>query len=81
MKHGRAAQISILSRLLDIVSLAWLTVAYAEPVSIAVTLGSVRRALADEEATALKEGTFIALHDQVSPSVLILAGLEMEELQ
>ena len=47
----------------------------------AITIGSVRCTLAEEEANALKNGTLISLHDEVSPSMLIMTGLELEELQ
>ncbi|KAH9906094.1 uncharacterized protein B0H18DRAFT_1132035 [Fomitopsis serialis] len=46
-----------------------------------VTLASIRRTLAEEESTAINNGTFTMLHDTVSPSVLIIAGLEIEDLQ
>ena len=54
---------------------------YCANLYTAITIGSVRRTLAEEEAGALKNGTLISLHDEVSPSVLIMTGLELEELQ
>ena len=37
--------------------------------------------LAEEDARQLAQGIQISLHDDVSPSMLIFQGLELEELQ
>ncbi|KAH9829181.1 uncharacterized protein C8Q71DRAFT_799831 [Rhodofomes roseus] len=46
-----------------------------------ITLAAVRRELAEEEATSIADGSLVILHDKVSPSTLITAGLELEEAQ
>ncbi|EPS93480.1 hypothetical protein FOMPIDRAFT_39266, partial [Fomitopsis schrenkii] len=46
------------------------------------TLASVRRALAEEDAAAIEANELThRLHDEVTPSVMILAGIEVEEAQ
>ena len=45
-------------------------------------VAAVRRALAEEDAAARADSRSIALlHEDVSPSMLIISGLEIEELQ
>ncbi|GBE85898.1 hypothetical protein SCP_0804220 [Sparassis crispa] len=46
-----------------------------------VTLAGVRLQLAEEEATNLSEGRHIAVHEQVSASMMINNGLDLEEQQ
>lgn len=41
----------------------------------------VRLRLAEEDATSLSRGETVALHDDVSPSMLICQGLQFEDLQ
>ena len=48
---------------------------------IAISLASVRLSLAEEESAAIEAGDLVLLHGDVSPSMLIIAGLEIEELQ
>ncbi|KAH9921598.1 uncharacterized protein B0H18DRAFT_956557 [Fomitopsis serialis] len=47
----------------------------------AISLASVRLSLAEEESAAIESGDLVLLHGDVSPSMLIIAGLEIEELQ
>ena len=45
-------------------------------------VAAVRRALAEEDASAHTDGQNIGLlHEDVSPSVLLISGLEIEDLQ
>ncbi|TFY55987.1 hypothetical protein EVJ58_g7906 [Rhodofomes roseus] len=46
-----------------------------------VTLAAVRRQLAEEESEGIENGSLVPLHDKVSPSALIMAGLELEDVQ
>lgn len=46
-----------------------------------MTEHDVRLRLAEEDANALDRGETIALHDDISPSVLIFQGLQLEDLQ
>ncbi|TFY56545.1 hypothetical protein EVJ58_g7570, partial [Rhodofomes roseus] len=46
-----------------------------------VTMAAVRRELAEEEAALLEAGTLVTCHDNMSPTVMITAGLELEDLQ
>ncbi|KAH9913407.1 uncharacterized protein B0H18DRAFT_960370 [Fomitopsis serialis] len=46
-----------------------------------VTLAAVRRELAEEESTGIADGSLVLLHEKITPSILITAGLEMEEAQ
>lgn len=41
----------------------------------------MRLELARLEATELESGTHTSLHEDISPSVLISSGLDLEELQ
>ncbi|KAG2096706.1 uncharacterized protein F5147DRAFT_747542 [Suillus discolor] len=47
----------------------------------AVTQASVRLALSKAESDEMECGTIMALHDDVSPSMLISSGLELEDQQ
>lgn len=47
----------------------------------AITLVAVRGALEDEEAEAEKRGDATPVHDDISPSVLINSGMELEDQQ
>lgn len=49
--------------------------------SIGITYSAARLALAEEDAMRLSDRTIAVLHEQVSPSGLIVAGLELEEQQ
>ncbi|KAH9828984.1 uncharacterized protein C8Q71DRAFT_718824 [Rhodofomes roseus] len=64
---------------------AWENGAEYDPLAVhrhPVTVASVRRALAEEDAAAQADDrSTTMLHEDVSPSVLIIAGLEIEELQ
>lgn len=46
-----------------------------------VTQATVRLQLADEDAAWLRDGESFVLHDKISPSLMIMTGLELEELQ
>ncbi|TFY58980.1 hypothetical protein EVJ58_g6064 [Rhodofomes roseus] len=46
-----------------------------------VTMAAVRRELAEEEAARLEAGTLVACHDNMSPAIMITAGLELKDLQ
>lgn len=48
---------------------------------IAITQASARLKLAELEADELKCGIDVSLHPEVSPSVLIASGLDLEEEQ
>lgn len=41
----------------------------------------VRLRLAEEDANSLSRGETLVLHDDISPSILIFQGLQLEELQ
>jgi hypothetical protein len=47
----------------------------------ALTQAAVRKALADEEATQLRRQDAPMVHKDVSPSVLINTGMDLEEQQ
>jgi hypothetical protein len=49
--------------------------------SIAMTQAAVRLALSMAEATEIERGNNVSLHDDISPSVLISSGLELEDQQ
>lgn len=44
-------------------------------------MASVRLELAREDQIDLQTGTYLALHEDCTPSVLISTGLELEEQQ
>lgn len=46
-----------------------------------MTDNQVRLRLAEEDNQQLQQGERLAVHDDVTPSMLILQGLELEELQ
>lgn len=46
-----------------------------------VTQASVRLALVQQDAKDLEEGTSISLHSEVTPSILISTGLDLEDAQ
>jgi hypothetical protein len=50
-------------------------------VIIAVSEAEVRLRLAQEDANDLADGNQHSLHEDVTPSMLIYQGLEIEELQ
>lgn len=49
--------------------------------STAMTQAAVRLALSMAEATEIERGNNVSLHDDISPSVLISSGLELEDQQ
>lgn len=49
--------------------------------SIAMTQAAVRLALSMAEAAEIEHGNNMSLHDDISPSVLISSGLELEDQQ
>lgn len=51
------------------------------PYITGITMGSVRLELAREDQAVLQTGTYFALHEDCTPSVLISTGLELEEQQ
>jgi hypothetical protein len=54
------------------------------PLTLGITVineKEVRLRLAQEDAAAISKGEFTAIHDAISPSLLIYQGLEIEDLQ
>jgi hypothetical protein len=51
------------------------------PPIVVVTDSQVRLRLAEEDNQQLERGERLVVHDDVTPSMLILQGLELEELQ
>lgn len=51
------------------------------PPIVVVTDSQVRLRLAEEDNQQLQRGERLVVHDDVTPSMLILQGLELEELQ
>lgn len=49
--------------------------------STAMTQATVHLALSMAEATEIERGNNVSLHDDISPSVLISSGLELEDQQ
>ena len=48
---------------------------------IAVTQASVRLQLVQKDATQLQTGEAVPIYDHISPSIMIMYGLEIEDLQ
>jgi hypothetical protein len=57
------------------------TIVLTNPVIIAVSEAEVRLRLAQEDADELAKGKQRSVHEDVSPSMLICQGLELEDLQ
>lgn len=53
----------------------------ADPPVLAVTMAAVRRELAEEDAVMLDVGMTPPCHANMAPSVMIAAGLELEDQQ
>ncbi len=63
---------------LQVNEMLWL---YLRDLFAAITQAAIKRQFTEEDADALKAGTAIVLHDKFSASGMIIAGIELEELQ
>ena len=47
----------------------------------AITQAAIKRQLMEEDAAALQAGTAVVLHEKISASGMVIAGLELEDSQ
>jgi hypothetical protein len=52
-----------------------------EPLIVELTQHAVRLALAEDDAEEARRSDLTAVHDDISPSVLINSGMDIEEQQ